>query len=480
MGSCVRCLAKGFAMSSRVAERNRVVQIAGASGIDARKDWELLLAFLPRDYEELALTHRQLEGSSSTGHAKIRTADELLRFIFVHAGAGLALRQTVAVVAESGGPDLSPMRLHMRLRRAAPFLQALVARMVATVAVATPEWWRGYDPIAVDATTVCGPGAIGTDARLHTALRLTSLELLHAEVTDSSEGESLKRFEWRPGQLAIGDRGYANAPGIASVVDAHADVLIRVNRGTLPMYEGETAVEAIDVLERLRALRGHRVSEWRVEIRVRQDDDRKIPGRLMAVRLPEKEAEEARQRVREEHGREVTPDQLEAAGYVALFTTLSKRSFPAGTCLEMYRLRWQIELQFKRWKSICGMDRLPNYRDDTIRSWLYAKVLLGLILDRMGSVESTPAPDVPKEKADSLVGYGAREPSVPVRPMARQAWKLTTILWPALVAAILPVGLKVLLEKLGGIVRRLDSYGSPRVVPRFRQHLSALCDDPGD
>ena len=53
----------------------------------------------------------------------------------------------------------------------------------------------------------------------------------------------------------------------------------------------------------------------------------------------------------------------------------------------------------------------------------------------------------------------------------------------ALVAAILPVGLKVLVEKLGRIARRLDSYGSassPRAIPLFRQHLSALCDDPGD
>jgi len=40
----------------------------------------------------------------------------------------------------------------------------------------------------------------------------------------------------------------------------------------------------------------------------------------------------------------------------------------ASRCVAAYRLRWQIELQFKRWKTLCNFDRLPNYRDDTIRS----------------------------------------------------------------------------------------------------------------
>ena len=44
-------------------------------------------------------------------------------------------------------------------------------------------------------------------------LRLSDLEILDAIIEDRPVGESYKRFTWRPGQRAMGDRGYANPPG---------------------------------------------------------------------------------------------------------------------------------------------------------------------------------------------------------------------------------------------------------------------------
>ena len=74
------------------------------------ENWRTLLGCLPPDYEELALKHKQL--LTQYGNAKVKDADTLLRFIFLHAGADLPLRQTVMLMAEAGGPRLSPMRLH--------------------------------------------------------------------------------------------------------------------------------------------------------------------------------------------------------------------------------------------------------------------------------------------------------------------------------------------------------------------------------
>jgi hypothetical protein len=388
--------------------------------LDPNRDWKTLLSFLPEDYERLAVEHGQVR--LQWANAKITSVDALLRLIFVHVGADLPLRQTVAVVAKAGGPNLSAVRLHVKMRSSLPYLQALVAEMTTFAADGAPERWSGYELVAVDATTVSGPGSEGVDARIHTVIRLHDLALPHVQITDVSGGETLKRFSWAEGQLVIADRGYSNAPGIAWVVDQGADVLVRVNRGALPLFDEDAP---IDVLDWCRTLTGHKACARTAHVEHREGRvARRIQGRLIGFRLPDKEAAEARERVLREHGAKTSAEQLEAAGYVVLFTTALAGRLSAARCVEAYRLRWQIELQFKRWKSICHFDRLPNYRDDTIRAWLCAKVLLGLLLDRMGSAPSELSPPV------QLVvpGQQAREPRFGARVGSNRAAHRATAL----------------------------------------------------
>ena len=76
-------------------------------------------------------------------------------------GADLKLRQTVALIEQSGGPKVSHVTLHKKMRLAGPYLRTLVARLSRT-GEGSPERWAGYDVLAVDASTFSGPGADGT------------------------------------------------------------------------------------------------------------------------------------------------------------------------------------------------------------------------------------------------------------------------------------------------------------------------------
>ena len=359
--------------------------------IDVTDEWDAVRRYLPENYAELAHELKQLE--TQYGNAKIRTADDLLRLILLHVGADLPLRQTVALMGEAGGPSLSHVRLHKKLYRAVPYLKTLVGAMLDT-SDAAPERWAGYDVVVVDATAVCGPGAETTDARLHTQLRLADLEVLSVQVADVSVGESFKRFSWQEGQLAVADRAYCNPPGIGYVVKRGADVLVRVNRGTLPLRDNTG--ELIDLMHWLRGMKGHDAHERDVVIHDREGEQF-IRGRLVAMRLPAAQTEKARARVQRELGGNATDLDREAAGYVVLFTTVRKSKLDAERCLMLYRLRWQVELLFKRWKSLCGLDRLPNYLDETISAWLYAKVLLALLMERMATSALSP----PQQSTDS-------------------------------------------------------------------------------
>ena len=217
--------------------------------------------------------------------------------------------------------------------------------------------------------------------------------MLHAEATGVKGGETLKRFPLQSGQLALVDRGYSNGPGIASAVKKGADVLGRLNRGAMPLYGRDG--ERIDVMEYLRSLKGRRTEERPAEIRTEQNGEKiVIPVRLIAVRLPKDKAEEARKRVRKEYGRKTSAEMLEAAGYVVLYTTVPKTRMSAANCVELYRLRWQVELLFKRWKSICGLDELPNFIEDTVLSWVLTKTLLLLIIESMSATLMANSPPV--------------------------------------------------------------------------------------
>ena len=102
------------------------------------QDWTAVLAYLPAATARLA--HEQKVINVQWPNAKVQDASTLLRFILLHVGADIPLRQTVTLISEAGGPSLAPVWLHKRMRRAQPDLAALVQLMIAdVVADATPE-----------------------------------------------------------------------------------------------------------------------------------------------------------------------------------------------------------------------------------------------------------------------------------------------------------------------------------------------------
>jgi hypothetical protein len=386
----------------------------------ALKRWDEVRKYLPSGYERLAADHEQVE--TKFGNAKIRTADDLLRIVLLHVGANLPLRQTVTLMAESGGPNLSPMRLHKKMGRAAPFLRDLVSRMLDWPVEGAQERWGGYIFTAVDATVVSGPGSIGTDARIHTKLRVADVSFVDVRVTDDKVGETFVRFPWEPGELAVADRAYCGTKGVRHVVDSGADVLVRYRLDGIPLCTRDGA--PVDVLDLAQPLVVGEAMD--VEVQVPVENRAPIQGRLIAMRLPQQAADRARKRLERDH-KKISARMLAACDFVTLFTTAKRERLDTERCLHGYRLRWQIELQFKRWKSLCNFDRLPNQRDDTTLAWLYGKVLLGLLLDRMASIPAglfPPGPGAGDRAPDVLRSMEADQPSLPVahrRPAASVA-----------------------------------------------------------
>ena len=109
---------------------------------------------------------------------------------------------------------------------------------------------------------------------------------------------------------------------------------------------------------------------WSAQVVVNEDNARPgrvIAGRVCALRKSAAAIKLAHRKVRKEaarRGKQAQPGTLTFAEYVIVFTTFPAATFSAAEIPEWYRLRWQVELVFKRFKSLAQLGHLPNYDDD--------------------------------------------------------------------------------------------------------------------
>ena len=78
--------------------------------------------------------------------------------------------------------------------------------------------------------------------------------------------------------------------------------------------------------------------------------------------------------------REVT---LEYGAWIVVVTSLPAIEYSDDDVLQWYRIRWQIELAFKRLKSLADVGHLPKKDAASSRAWLYGKLLISLLADNM-------------------------------------------------------------------------------------------------
>jgi hypothetical protein len=354
-------------------------------------DWGVIEGLLPGDWRERAAARKLVKPNlPKCMNTKVTEIGQVLRLVLYQVARNVGQQAATAAFAAAGLLTISHVALHLWMKKLGAYLAELVAAMVSEGhETFAPERWAGYELVGTDASCVQRPGAKGTTARLHCALRLTDLRVLRAEVTDHKGGETFRRFLPKSGQLWIGDRCYANPPGIAWVKGHHAEVLVRYNRGSLPLYDGQD--RDLQVLGKLAKLRKPGWSRgWQAFVRTA--DGERIEGRLCAVRLPADKAHEARARLHREQGAELTAESLAMADFVVVFTTVPSSKLCVSQILELYRLRWQIELEFKRDKSTTGLDQLPNHLPATIESWIYAKLLLHQLLRKVADSGSAIPP----------------------------------------------------------------------------------------
>jgi IS4 transposase len=225
------------------------------------------------------------------------------------------------------------------------------------------------------------PGGIGVDWRVHARLDLAAQRLIGLEVTGPGGGETFDRHSFSAGEVVLADRGYAHREATAGVIEGGAHVLVRGNWQNFPLESRSGA--PVDIVASLETLAAGEIGDWAMQFRA---NGKVYPVRLVAVKKTHAATVREQKRIRyqaQRKRRRPDPRSLRAAHYVYVITDLPADVLPAPEALELYRLRWQIEIAFKRLKSILKLDRLRAHEPRLAKTYLYGKLLTALILDEL-------------------------------------------------------------------------------------------------
>lgn len=410
------------------------------------QDWEQLRTILPTDLDASAEATRAL-----LRRREVRQASDLLRLILVYAVCDWSLRVVGAWAAVIGLATLSDVALVKRLRNSKAWVGHLIVDVLARRMVLRPQ--AGVRLRIVDATVITQPGSRGVDWRVHLSLDLGSMCLDGIEVTDAKGGETLARFPSQAGDIRVADRGFAFASGIGAVLADQASIVVRIRWQNLPLQDEQG--QRFDIVSWLQdSFRPPVKSPHSVQLWLPTPQGR-FAVRLLAASLPLEATERARRRAREQAAKKgYTPDErtLIVAGYILILTNLPSEQWSTEQVLDLYRVRWQIEMHIKRLKSLLVLDGLRAHEPRLAQTYLLAKLLAALLLEQLTTASIQRIPDW----LASLY-----------RPLS--PWRLATLAWEHLRSVLRgPLLWSTFLDKLPMLQRFLCD--SPR---KRRQQLAS-------
>jgi hypothetical protein len=322
---------------------------------------------------------------------EITNAVDLLRLILAYCLGEWGLRSTAAWATSVGLVDISSVALLYRLRQCGDWLALLVGQVLADGA---PRACRGRMIRIIDATTVPkqGPAARKKNElwRIHSAFDLPQERFGHFELTDQQAGETLDRIPVIAGEIRLADRAYLQPDRMANLIEAGADVVIRAGWKSARWLDGEGNV--FDLVAALRKAATRGLIERTIWIKCKRG--KPLAVRLVAVRKPAQAIAASRRKAHRDAqrgGHQLSKQTLDAADWVILITSLTPKEFSTAEVLALYRLRWRIELAFKRLKSLIGLKGPPGTDERSARPHVLAHLLTILLLEPLvDELEDSP------------------------------------------------------------------------------------------
>lgn len=345
-----------------------------------QEDWKTLKSFLPQNWEVLAS-----ETGALKGLRKHKSADNFLRVLLIHIGCGYSLRETAVRASETNLGEFSDVALLKRLKKSKNWLYKMCLSLFEERGIKLTQR-TDFKMRIFDATHVKEPGKTGSLWRIHYSMVLPFLSCDYFKLTPvegRGNGEKLLQFPIAKGDYILADRGYSHADGINYIVSQKAYITVRVNSGGLKILDLEG--KAFPLLQKVRSIKNAgNIKSW--DVLVSGTDNKQTLGRLCVIRKTQVAIDQAHRKLKkisDKKGSVLKEETLEFNKYIIVFSNFPTADFSATDVLEWYRMRWQIELVFKRFKSLAQLGHLPKYDDESAKAWLYGKLFIALLIEKL-------------------------------------------------------------------------------------------------
>lgn len=335
-----------------------------------------LMSELPKDYEAECMR----QGAIVRKRGVYSPADLMMLAMFhLHNGCSLLEISEVARITKLG--SMSDVAFMKRFEKCGNWFRAIneVLASECIIDYKKPAWLNGKTVIAVDASDVTEKGRSGRIYRLHFALDIFKMTSVEHKITTNKVGESICNFTLQPGQLVIADRVYANIKGIDYCNKCRSEYIFRLRKNSFTVRNEENEkIDLAAIFAKLNAGECADLSAFATNL-----DGDKRPVRICAKRKTPEAIEQTKKKLRrkESKNQSVISDETKTFNeYIVVVTNLNSL-VSAEEILETYRLRWQVEIYFKRLKSILNFGELPKRRPDSVIAWLNGKMMIALLIE---------------------------------------------------------------------------------------------------
>jgi Transposase DDE domain len=209
--------------------------------------------------------------------------------------------------------------------------------------------------------------------------RVMDLDLTPGNRPDSKDARE-KSGDIQKNDLIIRDLGYFDLSVLSDIVKAGAYFISKLNYKTTVFEEKEGTLSHIDFGTLYHIMKQNGTTRLEKNVFIGKDD--KIPVRLIIERMPDQVYEQRVRKVKsynQKKGHRISTEYTDRARFNLFVTNIEPQILAPETISRFYKIRWQIELIFKVWKSTFGIHATRKMKLERFLCLLYSKLLLIMV-----------------------------------------------------------------------------------------------------